>query len=57
MAAWQGGQSIGIKRFALGAEAARSFNMLLPPCVRMLHFIFIEQDRPRPRTPCPKHAF
>ena len=28
---------------------------LLLPCV--LHFIFIEQDRPRPRTPCPEHAF
>jgi hypothetical protein len=29
--------------------------LLLLPCV--LHFIFIEQDRPRPRTPCPEHAF
>jgi len=29
--------------------------LLLRPCV--LHFIFIEQDRPRPRTPCPEHAF
>jgi len=29
--------------------------LLLLPCV--LHFIFIEQDRPRPRTPCPEHVF
>jgi len=25
------------------------------PCV--LHFIFIEQDRPRPRAPSPEHTF
>ena len=29
--------------------------LLLLPCV--LHFIFIEQDRPRTRPPCPEHAF
>jgi len=30
------------------------FRLLLPG---MLHFIFIEQDRPRTRPPCPEHAF
>jgi hypothetical protein len=29
--------------------------LLLLPCV--LHFIFIEQDRPRRARPCPEHAF
>jgi len=33
----------------------RNLKLLLLPCV--LHFIFIEQDRPRPRAPCPEHAF
>jgi len=33
------------------------FDWLLLLLPRVLHFIFIEQDRPRPCTPSPQHAF